>query len=174
MSLDCIFSGLLALTGFVFTARTFITFKLNEDIYGTPSYRSYVEQLRKDGAYTKELYAPLRQIDQSLGTATYMCLWATALFLVVAFLPRPAEIRIDATHTVTSILGLLMDKNLAKTAMKDPWLLVPFVGKAFIDTAMTYFVFCLYQMIVATKAIHGNIQDIITHWEHDYNNPPKK
>src|SRR5471030_1570770 len=80
LTLDCIFSGLLALAGFVFTARTFITFKLNEVIYDDPKYRVHVEKLQKDGAYKRTLYEPLRNIDQSLGDATYMSLWSVGLF----------------------------------------------------------------------------------------------
>jgi hypothetical protein len=88
LSLDSIFSGLMALTGFVFTARTFITFKLNEVVYGSPEYRQYVEKLKSEGAYSQELYAPLKQIDNSLGIATYMCLWSTIMFIIVAFFPK--------------------------------------------------------------------------------------
>ena len=171
LSLDCIFSGLLALTGFVFTARTFITFKLNEDIYSSTTYREYVETLKADGAYKKELYAPLRHIDNSLGTATYMCIWATAMFLVVAFLPRTVEIKLDATHTVKSIVDLLRDTASLKLAWHSPKALVPFVWKAVIDLSMTYFIFCIYQMIVTTRAINNNIHDIIDHWETDYKKP---
>ena len=48
--------------------RTFITFKLNEVIYGNPTYRGLAEQLKKEGAYDKELYDPLKKLDSNLGT----------------------------------------------------------------------------------------------------------
>jgi len=171
LSLDSIFSGLLALTGFVFTARTFITFKLNDMIYGNPEYRIYVEKLKKEGAYKRELYDPLKTVDGNLGTATYMCLWATILFIIVAFFPKPItqdlgnRLKADFVHEV---LG-----NLYLTEFISPKYLLPLAYKLFTDATMVYFGFCLYQMVITAKSLHKNISDIVARWEAEYNETPK-
>src|SRR5690606_10849700 len=67
VALSSVFSGLLTLTGFMFTARTFITFKLNEVVYGKPEYQQRVEAYQADGAYTLKLYEPLRELDSKVG-----------------------------------------------------------------------------------------------------------
>ncbi|ACH40240.1 MAG: hypothetical protein ACD_55C00169G0002 [uncultured bacterium] len=170
LSLDSIFSGLLALTGFVFTARTFITFKLNEVVYGSPEYRQYVEKLKKDGAYTKELYDPLKQIDTSLGTATYMCLWSTIMFVVVAFFPKTeAALAVSKTISVDYVLELFRVGGFK--LLSDANVLKPTVFKVFTDASMVYFGFCVYQLIITAKALHRNISDIISHWEENYKKP---
>ena len=168
LTLDCIFSGLLALTGFVFTARTFITFKLNEVIYSDVKYRKHVEALQRDGAYKQKLYEPLRNIDQSLENATYMSLWSVGLFILVAFLPRESEVNIDASHKAKSIMDIMSNSSTRTLVASHLEKLEPFVWKMITDVAMTYFVFCLYQMIVTTRSLHKNIKAIVDYWEKDY------
>ena len=167
LTLDSIYSGLLALTGFVFTARTFITFKLNEMIYGTGSYREYVAKLKVDGAYSKELYDPLKSIDKKLGTATYMCLWATILFIVVAFIPKPSIIDLGNNLKIAYLFQTFFERSLTSSAMLEK-LCLPFFFKLITDIALIYFGFCLYQMLITVKSLHQNISDIIEHWEKDY------
>ncbi len=168
LTLDSIFAGLLALTGFVFTARTFITFKLNEVIYGSAYYRSHVEKLKSEGAYTRDLYDPLKHIDNNLGVATYMCLWATILFIVVAFLPAMKEpLALSKTVKVDYALQLICKLTLQEFIHRhDIWLSLAY--KAFTDVTMVYFAFCLYQMIKTARSLHKNISDIVQHWEDQY------
>lgn len=167
LSLDSIFSGLLALTGFVFTARTFITFKLNEVVYGSPEYRHYVEKLKSEGAYHQELYDPLKQMDNSLGTATYMCLWSTIMFIIVAFFPKTeSALPLPGKATADYIWEMA-----TKTAFSDfisIKIFIPTAYKVFADATMVYFGFCVYQLIVTAQSLHRNISDIVSHWETTY------
>lgn len=168
LSLDSIFSGLLALTGFVFTARTFITFKLNEVIYGSEQYRDYVKKLKEDGAYKKCLYDPLKQIDSKMGAATYMCLWATIMFIVVAFLPKSVSLDMGNNVKAEYVCQVIYNADInALVATKK--LLLPLIYKVITDATMIYFGFCLYQMVITAKSLHQNISDIIVHWEEEYN-----
>lgn len=174
LSLDSIFSGLLALTGFVFTARTFITFKLHEVVYGNPTYRTYVEKLKKDGASDKRLYDPLRELDSSLGNATGMCLVALALFALVAFLPDHKDITLDASTKVSRLYDIIRSGHNVKLAVNNPGALVP-VGVALVsDMALIYFFFVLNQILSATISLNKNIKAIIDHWEQDYKNSQQK
>ena len=106
---DSFFSGILALTGFIFTARTFITFKLNEVIYENPKYRSLVEQLQVDQAYHKKLYDPLRNLDYKLNITTHMCLWSTALFLVASFFPKPLPVTLANKVVLDSVYLIFLN-----------------------------------------------------------------
>ena len=170
LSFDSIFSGLLALTGFVFTARTFITFKLHEVVYGNPVYRSYVEKLKKDGAYDKELYDPLKELDESLGNTTGMCLVALCLFALVAFMPDLKEIVLNKTTKVTSLFAVISSKSNIQLAVSNPKSILP-VGVAVItDASLLYFFFVLNQIFRTTMSLNRNIKAIINHWEEDYKN----
>lgn len=177
LSLDSIFTGLLALTGFVFTARTFITFKLHEVVYGNPTYRNYVEKLREDGASDKELYDPLRELDSSLGNATGMCLVALALFALVAFLPDHKNITLDASTKVSRVYDIISSRSNLRLVAKNPSALIP-VGVAVVsDMALIYFFFVLNQILRTTISLNKNIKAIIDHWEQDYKDnqqPPER
>jgi len=170
LSFDSIFSGLLALTGFVFTARTFITFKLHEVVYGNPSYRSYVKKLQKDGAYDSELYDPLKELDESLGNTTGMCLIAVSLFALVAFLPDHKEILLNQTTKASTLFEVVSSKTNVQLALQNPLSLLP-IGVALItDAALIYFFFVLNQIFRTTTSLNRNIKSIICHWEEDYKN----
>lgn len=169
LSLDSIFSGLLALTGFVFTARTFITFKLNEVVYGSPEYRQYVEALKREGAYKQELYDPLKAIDKSLGAATYMCLWSTIMFIIVAFFPKTEGPLVLPDKASAEFIWELVPKISKEDLFAETHLLAASAYKIFTDATMVYFAFCVYQMIITARALHHNISDIISHWETHYN-----
>jgi hypothetical protein len=170
LSFDSIFSGLLALTGFVFTARTFITFKLHEVVYGNPVYRSYVEKLQKDGAYERELYDPLKELDESLGNTTGMCLVALCLFALVAFMPDFKEIVLNKNTKVTTLFDVISSKDNIILAIQHPSCVLP-VGVAIItDAALLYFFFVLNQIFKTTMSLNRNIKAIINHWEDDYKN----
>lgn len=168
LSLDSIFSGLLALTGFVFTARTFITFKLNEVVYGSREYREYVEALKREGAYNQELYDPLKSMDKSLGTSTYMCLWSTIMFIIVAFFPKAEGPLILANKASAEYVWEMALKISFTDFLTDMHLLTSNAYKIFTDATMVYFGVCVYQMIITAKSLHHNISDIIDHWETHY------
>ena len=173
LSIDSIFSGLLALTGFVFTARTFITFKLHETIYGNPRYQSYVERLSKDGAYNRELYDPLKELDTNLGDTTGMCLIALALFGVVSVLPEYKYVDIGGNIKVTNAVGILFSKPNLIYVLQNPSSLSPFPIAAFIDAAVIYFSFVLWQIYITASSLNRNIRAIIAHWEKEYSDDQK-
>lgn len=168
LGFDSIFSGLLALTGFIFTARSFITIKLNDVIYGNEEYRKYIFDLKKEGAYKYGLYDPLKNIDSNLANATSMCLYATVLFVIVAFIPELETITLINKELFEYPFQIFSSKSDLLTLVKATSLTVAY--KVVTDTALVYFVFCLYQMVLATKSLHKNMNSIIAHWEEEYAN----
>lgn len=174
LSIDAVFSGLLALTGFIFTARTFITFKLNEAVYGTPTYRTYIESLRKDDPKREELYSPLKALDASLGNATGMCLLALALFAVVSFLPDYQSIALDDSTRVRSLSAVLASRRHCALALHSPATLLPVLVATVSNAALLYFLFVLHQVYRTSWSLNGNIKAIIAHWETEYNKTLKK
>lgn len=168
LSFDSIFSGVLALTGFIFTARSFITIKLNDVIYGSDKYRTYISDLKKEGAYKQNLYDPLKTIDSSLANATYMCLYATVLLVVVAFVPKLDKIDMGNKVVFDYAYQIFLSKIDPAVLIKSKVVVTSILFKIITDTALVYFGFCLYQMLLAAKSLHQNINSIIAHWEDEY------
>lgn len=162
LALSSVFSGLLALTGFMFTARTFITFKLNEVVYGSINYRKYIEELKKDGAISDPLYAPLKQLDTTLGKTCLLCfgtLFGLAVFALLpkdwgAGLPLHERLLTPAAGTVATPVTALFAFYQVFT-----WL---------VYSAVLISIICVFWCIVR---VNQNIKSIISHWEDAYNNP---
>lgn len=168
LSFDSIFSGVLALTGFIFTARSFITIKLNDVIYSSDKYRNYIAKLKKEGAYKQNLYDPLKAIDTSLANTTHMCLCATILLVVVAFIPKLDKIDIGNKIVFDYAYQIFLSKIDPSVIISSKIVLTSVVFKIITDIAIVYFGFCLYQMTIAAKSLHQNINSIIDHWETEY------
>jgi hypothetical protein len=162
LALSSVFSGLLALTGFMFTARTFITFKLNEVVYGSPNYRKYVEELKKDGAISDPLYAPLKQLDTTLGKTCLFCFGTLFGLAVFALLPKDWG------------AGLALHERLLPPAVgtiATPVTVLFVFYQLFtwlVYSAVLISIICVFWCIVR---VNQNIKSIITHWEDLYNNP---
>jgi hypothetical protein len=168
LSFDSIFSGVLALTGFIFTARSFITIKLNDVIYSSDKYRNYIADLKKEGAYKQNLYDPLKTIDTSLANATYMCLCATVLLVAVAFVPKLDKIDMGNKVVFDYAYQIFLSKIDPAVLIRSKAVVTSVIFKIITDTALVYFGFCLYQMIIAATSLHQNINSIIAHWEIEY------
>jgi len=168
LSFDSIFSGVLALTGFIFTARSFITIKLNDVIYSSDKYRNYIADLKKEGAYKQNLYDPLKTIDTSLANATYMCLCATVLLVVVAFVPKLDKIDMGNKVVFDYAYQIFLSKIDLAVLVRSKAVVTSVIFKIITDAALVYFGFCLYQMIIAATSLHQNINSIIAHWETEY------
>ena len=168
LSFDSIFSGVLALTGFIFTARSFITIKLNDVIYSSDKYRNYIADLKKEGAYKQNLYDPLKTIDTSLANATYMCLYATVLLVVVAFVPKLDKIAMGNKVVFDYVYQIFLSKIDPAVLIRSKAVVTSVIFKIITDTALVYFGFCIYQMIIAATSLHQNISSIIAHWEVEY------
>jgi hypothetical protein len=159
VALNSVFTGLLTLTGFLFTARTFITFKLNEVVYGHPEYRSRVAELQADGAYNQKLYDPLREIDTRVGKA---CVWVFVTMLcVLTFSIFPKE----WSKLSTSLVDHWKGANPAGSGM--PWRFVVFQVATF---AVFSVIFSVATEVLATiLSVNQNIRAIINEWEERYN-----
>lgn len=88
IALSSIFTGLLTLTGFMFTARTFITFKLNDTVYSDTDYRAWVEKLQSENSDVGPLYQPLKTVDETVGSGCLRCLYALLTILSFSFFPK--------------------------------------------------------------------------------------
>ncbi|XOB63881.1 hypothetical protein ACMC5R_07220 [Deferribacteres bacterium DY0037] len=158
ISIDTIFSGFLALVGFLFTARTFITFKLHEVIYGNPVYRQFVEKAKAEGAYKKELYDPLKTLDSDLAKITLFSLVAVIIFFIFSLFPTMPKGFDDLyLYEMIRIKTFYQQEGCFKA-----------IGVQFVSTfAFSYFFVTFYAILKALKSINSNIQDIINHWEQE-------
>jgi hypothetical protein len=159
LALSSAFSGLLALTGFMFTARTFITFKLNEIVYSNENYQRYIEDLKKDGAHCAPLYLPLKSLDSTLGRTCLFCFGTLTFLVVFALMPREwgsgqsfyERLRdLRSTESDGSITGLFVIYQLAI------WLVYSSV------------LLSIIQVFWCIARVNKNIKSIISHWEDTY------
>lgn len=168
VSFDAILSGLLALVGLMFSARTFITFKLHEVVYGNPKYQDYVEKLRAEGAVCQAIFDPLRAMDKKLGYVTGVCFISFLLFLLTAILPEAKDISLDINPKFQFLGEVFLRKGGIALLLSNPRGLLVAFTKIISDTATVYFAFCLYEVIVAAISLNNNIHGIIDHWERIY------
>ncbi len=170
LSLDGLVTGLLALTGFIFTARTFVTFKLNEVIYSNPVYRRRVEGFQRDGAYNKKLYTPLKELDKSLGNATLMCLLSLAFLAILACIPKQASNMIPAIfkdrYLVEWMFTMQGWEDLFATGIAFKILFL----KIYSSLSLSFLFITVIKLIFVLSSINKNIQDIIHEWENEYEN----
>jgi hypothetical protein len=168
ISIGSLFGGLLALTGFLFTARTFITFKLNEVIYGNPNYRGLIEQLRKEGAYDKELYDPLKKLDSNLGTTSYMSLTALLLVLVLGFFPDYKNVILPKGFSPNYLSEFVFSKVGWTSLWQNNLILPVLVYKVYSSITLGFLVVTGLKIFQCISSVNQNIGAIIEHWEDEY------
>lgn len=166
VALNSVFTGLLTLTGFLFTARTFITFKLNEVVYGHPEYRGRVEELRADGAYNQALYDPLREIDTRVGKT---CMWVFCTMLCVlvfSILPK------DWSRISTSLVDLYSGAGQKADPPQSLW---RFSIYQIATSAVISSIFAVaFEVLATILSVNQNIRAIINEWEERYNREKAK
>lgn len=173
-SFEGIFTGLLALTGFIFTARTFITFKLNEVIYGNKKYQNYVEELQEEGAYKKALYDPLRKLDTDLGLVTHMCLFCLLLTLVLSFFPKTTSLSFPSDFNPKYIQEIIFNPENIKKIYENGLIVTVVIQKILSSVVGAYLILTLIKILHSVGSLNRNIKSIIDHWEEDYKSNPKK
>lgn len=168
VSLNSVFTGLLTLAGFLFSARTFITFKLNESVYCKTHYQQIVEKFQEDGAYNSKLYDPLKALDTNLGKTCLRC-FVTLFFVLcfLVFLPKGWQAKPPLWETYNIWNGSTL-------AFWDA-----FKWQNLVYEGATVFVFSVVFAIVieiysAVSAVNRNIHSIIAAWENDYEANKKK
>lgn len=167
-SLQGLFSGLLALTGFIFTARTFITFKLNEVVYGNPQYQKYVEELKNEGGYKKDLYDPLRKLDSNLGTITYMCFAGLFIALLLLFFPDTTKIIFPYDFNPIYISDFIFTKEGWLKLWTNHLVISIFLQKIYSSFVAAYLLLTVLKLLQSVKSMNRNIGAIIDHWEDTY------
>lgn len=167
LSLDGLFTGFLALTGFIFTARTFVTFKLNEVIYDNKNYRRWVEQIQKENPDSKNLYDPLKKLDNKLSTATAMCLANLILLALLACFPKLSSIT-PTNFTITHLCEIFLLQDFRNYISSNKFLIVIIFQKAFSSITYAFVIITVIKLLDTLRSINLNIQDIINHWEDEY------
>lgn len=165
ISLDSLFAGMLALAGFIFTARTFIVFKLNDSFYSNDNYRNMIEELRKDGAYRHKLYTPLKNLDDTLHKSTIYCLTSVIVFFFCSIFYSYFDSGLGVQQTQDCELTIM---NLYNAGVIDN--ITSFLGKAIVSISISFFMVVIVNVISGVKKVNLNIKDIINHWEEDHEN----
>ncbi len=163
-----LFAGLLALTGLLFASRTFITFKLNEVIYGSPTYRSLVEQLKRDGAYDKELYDPLKKLDSNLGLTSYFCLLSLLLVMLLSFFPEFKTVSLPLGFRPNYLSDFVFSVSGWQLLWQNSLICSVFLYKVFSSLTLAFLVVTGLKIVHCISSVNENIKNIIEHWEDDY------
>ena len=167
LTIDSIFAGMLALTGFLFTARTFVTFKLHESVYGDEKYRRNWKQMKDEGGFRdeKKLYDPLKKFDKKVGEATRFCFLNLLVILVFSFIPSWfGKAGISITDAWTSA-------STWYEGLSNHWMEV--IYELLSGVVLSGIVLVIVHSFYAFLSINRNIQRIIQLWENEYENPPK-
>ncbi len=77
-------TGILALAGFLATARSFLLINLHEKVYSTESYQDRVRA--RTGLKDADIYGPLKTFDKRLGFCLWCCCLAIACLWIAALL----------------------------------------------------------------------------------------
>jgi hypothetical protein len=157
IALSSIFTGLLTLTGFMFTARTFITFKLNELVYDKPTYRKSVEEQQATGAYSMSLYEPLKVLDSKVGRASLQCF--VTLFFVLAFSMIPREWGQGHAPLIDSCKEFIH-------VGQWPWKFLTYEFAAIFVFVMAFAI--IVEVFSTILTVNLNIRSIIQEWEKGY------
>lgn len=108
MPSEALLSGLLALVGFFFGARTFLVFKLQEMVYDNKDYQNWHRKLCKDLDLKQGLYEPLKNLDSELNHSVFICSFSTILLAIYIFF----NLKIDVNFIYGSILVSFLLYNL--------------------------------------------------------------
>jgi hypothetical protein len=149
------FAGMLALNGFMFTARTFIVFKLNDTVYSNENYRKEVEEFKKQGAYGLELYEPLKNLDSVIGRASLMCFVTLICLTLFALIPR----------LFTDYGSLWQVVNQSRLGVEHTCY---FVFQLITWVIYSSVVIAILSACYALLRVNFNIKEILKKWESDY------
>lgn len=158
------FTGLLTLTGFILTARTFIVFKLNETVYGTDAYRDLVKDFTEQGALKKSLYEPLKQLDEILGRTSLFCFSSLLYMALFALIPKHIGAGASLWDRMVEANGATTEKFTAGHLL--------YQGAAWV--AYTALDLSIVQGLWAVFRVNVNIKEIISKWEKDQDKRSKK
>lgn len=163
-----IFTGLLTLSGFIFTARTFVTFKLNELVYGNDCYRQEVEKVQADGAYKQNLYAPLRALDADIGKTSIRCLATLGGTMAFSLLPP------EWSDGRVSLFDSYLQWRAGEDALAQHFS-IPFI---FYQISLIVFLWSVASIILRVVhtilSVNRNIRAIIDQWENQYSSRKKQ
>lgn len=83
-----LFSGMMAMAGFLFTARSFLVLNLEKEVYGKKAYRDWQAKLsREDGKSSPDPYVPFEEFDRKLGRTIWWCVSAICVLWLAALVP---------------------------------------------------------------------------------------
>jgi hypothetical protein len=162
ISYNSLFSGMLALIGFVFAARTFITFKLYETVYSTQRYQKRIFGLKSDGTYNEKLMHPLSTLDTSLSFTTTISVVAMLLLTVISFIepPKTSSIKnISEIFTYVSVNYKSITFELIKSKS------FPVAYKLFSDIVCSTFIVVFIQLVYNLRSLNKNVGSIIDIWQ---------
>jgi hypothetical protein len=153
ITLSSLFSGLLALNGFMFSARTFIIFKLYETVYSKRDYKIRIDKLRNEGGYSKELLDPLKSLDRSLSSTAILSLLSLILLVFISSLGEKPDIFNHAN---------IFNMSLLVPPVK---MFYPVFYKLLSDAVCSVMIVTFIQMCYCVRSLNINFNSIFDVWK---------
>lgn len=97
-----LFAGLLTVSAFLFSLKTFIIVTMKQNVYGTPEYKAEWEEKKKLNSELKR-YTPLRNFALLLFFAVLVSLLAAISQFTVGLLDNPLAAIVSISFAVWSI-----------------------------------------------------------------------
>lgn len=146
---SALFSGVMAMAGFLFTARSFLIFKLNEEVYHKDEYRRRVASLAAEGGANADVYRPLEAFDARIGRALHACVLTLCLVCAASMCSMRFE------NTDSRLVMLLRPRSVQ-------WVMV--ARRLLADAAMASVVLTLWRVFGTVESMNRNFSAIIRHW----------
>lgn len=116
LSVSSIFSAMLTLAAFLFTARHIVIFELQKNIYGQPNYREHLKKLADPDVDVGDIYKPLQTLNRRIVHSTWSCFVSAMLLLPAIYWPA------NCFPLVSRILQALAIGSLIWTAGLVLWM----------------------------------------------------
>jgi hypothetical protein len=113
------FSGFLTISGFLYSAHTFIVIHMKKELYGTDRYRRRIKARRKNNPQ-HAYYGTLRRLSRFLMASVCLSL-ATAVFQVTFGLHRANWSAVACVVMAVASLGMLVASIVAMAANLKIW-----------------------------------------------------
>lgn len=152
-------SGMLALSGFIATARSFLIFKMHECVYVNKEYQ---ERVRSVYGPKEPVYRPLSKLDKRLGKCLWSCCLTTAALWLAALLYVPS----DAVSKKASHFACLLIEYLDITTVD--------VSIFLAEIALGMVLYTLIVFARASVSMNRNFAAIIHEWEEASKPKPTK
>ncbi|MDU9047254.1 MAG: hypothetical protein Q3M30_00275 [Candidatus Electrothrix sp. Rat3] len=130
-----------------------------------------INNLSKEGAYKKDILAPLKVLDKSLSLSIFLSLNSLVFLVLISFAERPDIL--DRTGIVELLVSAYLQYNAFSLQFADK-VLLPLGYKISSDLVCSLISVTFIKLFYNLRSLNINIETIIKVWEDDLANKAKE